>query len=67
MTLHTLSYVQKFVDADGVGLLTELLNQANERGHDCFSVPILCCFKALLNCSVRALSLRNLSMGHKSW
>ncbi|KAH7730319.1 CRE-DAAM-1 protein [Aphelenchoides avenae] len=49
---ESFSYVQKFVDADGVGLLTELLNQANERGNDCFSVPLLCCFKALLNCSI---------------
>lgn len=48
---ESLSYVQQFIDLDGITLLTRILAETRN-GADCLALPILTCFKALLNSSV---------------
>ncbi|KAI6225512.1 Delphilin [Aphelenchoides fujianensis] len=45
---ESLSFVQHFIDLDGITLLTRILAETRN-GADCLALPILTCFKALLN------------------
>ncbi|KAI1723851.1 diaphanous GTPase-binding domain-containing protein [Ditylenchus destructor] len=49
---ESVSYVQRFIGLNGVTLLVELLNKCRVHGGDYLAVPILGCFRALLNSSV---------------
>ncbi|KAI1719845.1 formin homology 2 domain-containing protein [Ditylenchus destructor] len=49
---ESVSYVQRFIGLDGVSLLVELLNKCRVHGGDCLAVPVLGCFRALLNSSI---------------
>ncbi|CAD5223625.1 unnamed protein product [Bursaphelenchus okinawaensis] len=48
---ESFSYVQAFIDRDGVTLLSDLLDMSRKCTADSFGLPILTCFKALLNSS----------------
>ncbi|KAI6237903.1 hypothetical protein M3Y95_00313600 [Aphelenchoides besseyi] len=45
---ESLTFVQSFIDQDGINLLTRILAETRN-GADCLALPILTCFKALLN------------------
>ncbi|KAI6185711.1 hypothetical protein M3Y98_00053500 [Aphelenchoides besseyi] len=45
---ESLPFVQSFIDQDGINLLTRILAETRN-GADCLALPILTCFKALLN------------------
>ncbi|KAI6190357.1 hypothetical protein M3Y97_00108900 [Aphelenchoides bicaudatus] len=56
---ENISYVQKFIELDGIIFLTRILAETRN-GADCIALPILSCFKALLNSSVSVLIFKEL-------
>uniref|UniRef100_A0A1I7RMP3 Drf_GBD domain-containing protein n=1 Tax=Bursaphelenchus xylophilus TaxID=6326 RepID=A0A1I7RMP3_BURXY len=48
---ESFSYVQGFIDKDGITLLSDLLEKSRNSSADSLGLPILSCFKALLNSS----------------
>uniref|UniRef100_A0A915D5K3 GBD/FH3 domain-containing protein n=1 Tax=Ditylenchus dipsaci TaxID=166011 RepID=A0A915D5K3_9BILA len=61
---ESVSFVQKFIESDGVVLLADLLNKCRQNGEGCLAVPLLSCFRALLNSSVGRSSVIECASPH---